>query len=148
MDSLELVREKFYAIAEELGFELVELNGLNLGGRKIIRAFIHRPGGVTISDCKTFSRACSDYLDIEDVIHGKYTLEVSSLGLDRPLLKPEDFRRRLKENITLELKPGSYSKNVVEGNLVDADEIGVNILADSQVLHFMFEQIVRGKIIL
>jgi ribosome maturation factor RimP len=148
MDSLELVREKFYAIADDLGFELVELTGFNLGGRKVIRAYIHKPGGVTIDDCKTLSRACADYLDMENVIHGKYTLEVSSLGLDRPLVKPDDFRRRIKESISLELKPGSFSKNIVEGELVGADETGVNILSDSQVLHFMYKQIVRGKIIL
>jgi ribosome maturation factor RimP len=146
MDSLEHVKEKFYTIAADMGLELVEFSGLNLGGRRVIRAYIHKPGGVTISDCKSLSRAYSDYLDMEDVIHGKYTLEVSSLGLDRPLVKPADFQRRLKEIISLELKPGIYPDNVIEGELTGVDESGVNILCEGQVLHFIFEQIVRGKI--
>jgi ribosome maturation factor RimP len=148
MDSLEYVKEKFYAIAADMGVELVELSSLNLGGRKVIRAYIHKPGGVTVGECKSLSRAYSDYLDMEDVVHGKYTLEVSSLGLDRLLMKPADFQRRLNENISLELKPGSHTVNIVKGELTGVDESGVNILCDDQALHFIFEQIVRGKIIL
>src|SRR3546814_5053938 len=50
-------------------------------------------GGVTVDDCADVSRAVSAVLDVEDPIAGAYRLEVSSPGLDRPLMKPADFER-------------------------------------------------------
>jgi ribosome maturation factor RimP len=147
MDSLDNVRAKFTELAESLGLELVELTSVQLGGRTIVRAAIHKPGGVTVGECATLSRSVSDYLDTEDVIHGKYTLEVSSLGLDKPLIKAADFRRRVGETIRVELKPGVYSKNVVEGELSLADETGIAISVEGQIEQYVYENIVRGKIV-
>ncbi len=147
MEQIEQIKDKFEELTAEIGIELVELSGIRLGGHTVIRAFIHKPGGVTISDCKKCSRAYSDYLDTEDLIAGKYKLEVSSLGLDRPLAKPKDFQRRLGELVKLELQEdGQPSKNVM-GKLVSTDEKGVIILIENQEEHFDYENIVRGKIV-
>ncbi|MCP4581803.1 MAG: ribosome maturation factor RimP, partial [candidate division Zixibacteria bacterium] len=78
MEQVENVKAKFESIAEEMGFELALLTGSKLGGHTVIRAFIHKPGGVTIDDCKNLSRAYSDYLDTDDPIAGEFKLEVSS----------------------------------------------------------------------
>ncbi len=147
MDKIEQIKERFNSIAYQLGYELVELNGIKLGGRSVIRAYIHKPGGVTINDCQTLTRAYSDYLDSEDVIHGKYTLEVSSLGLDRPLVKPDDFRRRIGELINLILLPGSYQSKIVKGKLIVADDKGVTLLNNGQEKFFDYNKIKGGKII-
>lgn len=147
MDKLEQIKERFQSIAQQLGYELVELNGIKLGGRSVIRVYIHKPDGVTIEDCQALSRAYSDYLDSEDIIHGRYTLEISSLGLDRPLIKPEDFKRRLGELINLMLLPGSYPSEVVEGKLILADDKGVTLSNHDQEQFFNYDDIKRGKII-
>jgi ribosome maturation factor RimP len=147
MDSLDNVRPKFNELAETLGLEIVDLAGVNLGGRTIVRITIHKPGGVTVGECAKLSRSISDYLDTEDVIHGNFTLEVSSLGLDKPLVKAADFRRRIGETVKIELKPGVYPKNVTEGELSLADETGITITVDSQVEQYTYENIVRGKIV-
>lgn len=147
MELIEQIREKFETITGELGFELVELSGVRLGGHTVIRAFIHKPGGVTLDDCTVVSRAYSDYLDLEDPIRGKYRLEVSSLGLDRPLKEPADFKRRLGEEVRLELKPGDNSKNTVTGKLINTDENGVTIEMDGEEQNFTYDLIVRGKIL-
>lgn len=147
MDELEQIKEKFHTIAQQLGYELVELNGIRLGGRLVIRAYIHKSGGVNIDDCQALSRACSDYLDSENVIHGRYTLEVSSLGLDRPLLKPDDFKRRLGEVISLVLQSGNRPQEVVEGKLILADEKGITLSNQDQKQYFSYDEIKRGKII-
>ncbi len=70
---------------------LVEIKGG--GKRSIIRTFIDKPGGVSLSDCERFSKRFSVVLDVEDWITFSYFLEVSSPGLDRPLVKEADYTR-------------------------------------------------------
>jgi len=147
MDQVEQVRAKMQSITADLGFELVELTGLKLGGRTVIRAFIHKPGGITIADCKVVSRAFSDYLDTDDPIAGRYTLEVSSLGLDRPLINPADYRRRLQETIDLEIKTGDGAPQNVRGKLLEADDSRIKLLIKEQECYYNYEQILRGKIV-
>jgi ribosome maturation factor RimP len=69
------------------------------------------------------------------------------LGLDRPLIKSEDFKRRLGELINLVLLPGSYPSEVVEGKLILADDDGVTLLNHDQKQFFSYDDIKRGKII-
>jgi ribosome maturation factor RimP len=60
----------------------------------MLRLVIDKPGGVTHEDCANVSREVSTILDVEDAVSGgQYTLEVSSPGLDRKLLKPADYER-------------------------------------------------------
>ena len=147
MDVVEQIRTRLDEIAGNLGFELVELSGIKLGGHTVIRAFIYKPDGITVRDCAIVSRAFSDYLDLEDPIHGQYRLEVSSLGLDRPLVKPSDFRRRIGESIKLELEPHEDSPGSVKGKLVSCDDKGIVLDIDNRQEQFAYDRIIRGKII-
>jgi ribosome maturation factor RimP len=147
MDNLDNVRPKFNEIAESLGLELVELTCINIGGRTIVRLTAHKPGGVTVGECAKLSRSVSDYLDTEEIIHGRFTLEVTSLGLDKPLVKAADFKRRIGEKVRVEFKPGVYAKNVIEGVLSQADDAAITITADDQVEQYAYENIIRGKIV-
>lgn len=148
MEQIEKLRERFNLIASELGYELVELNGVRLGGRTVIRAYIHRKnGGINLSDCKKYSRAISEYLDTEDIIKHKYALEISSIGLDKPLIMLKDFERRIGEKISVELKPDGYPKSVAEGKLIETDESGITLLIDNKKARFEFDRIKKGKII-
>ena len=147
MNQVELVKDKLYSITADLGFELVELTGLNLGGRSVIRAFIHKQGGVTIDDCKEVSQAFSDYLDTDDPISGRYTLEVSSLGLDRPLTEAADYKRRLQETVNLELKTADGAPGVVRGMLLAADDSGIKLLVNEEECYYNYDEIIRGKIV-
>ena len=76
-----------------LGYELVgvEMNGA--GARPVLRVFIDREAGVTIGDCERTSRQIASVLDVEDPVPESYVLEVSSPGLDRPLLTADHFVR-------------------------------------------------------
>lgn len=91
------IEEKIRALAEPLlagmGMELVDLVFVTEHGRHVLRVFIDKPGGVTVDDCGDFSREFSTILDVEDPIPQRYMLEVSSPGLDRPLVKEADFKR-------------------------------------------------------
>jgi ribosome maturation factor RimP len=73
--------------------ELVHVEARRESGGMILRLFIDREGGVTLDDCARVSRQVSAELDADDPLPGRYTLEVSSPGLDRPLSKDRDFQR-------------------------------------------------------
>lgn len=74
-------------LLEEHRFELVDVEFVKEAGTWFLRAYIDKPGGITIDDCELVSRALSDLLDEKDFIEETYILEVSSPGLGRPLKK-------------------------------------------------------------
>lgn len=88
---------------EKHHFELVDVEFVKEAGTWFLRAYIDKPGGITIDDCETISRALSDLLDEENFIEETYILEVSSPGLGRPLKKDKDFQRSLGESVEVKL---------------------------------------------
>lgn len=96
MDHSELIGRLWARFEPELaeqGYELVELEIEGDGGGRVLRFYIDGPAGVTLDDCAAASELVSPMLDAEDVIRGRYMLEVSSPGIDRPIRKPADFER-------------------------------------------------------
>ncbi|MCD4785552.1 MAG: hypothetical protein K8T10_17155 [Candidatus Eremiobacteraeota bacterium] len=69
-------------VRDETGVELIRTEYVREGGRRILRVIIDRQGGVSLSDCETFSRALSEKLDEEGLLEERYCLEVSSPGID------------------------------------------------------------------
>ena len=126
------------ARVEELGFELVELERAGSKSRPILRLRIDRPDsepgqGVTVDDCARVSRALEAYLDEGAVGGGRYVLEVSSPGVERPLLRARDFRRFAGQRVALKgYAPLAGREKRLEGELVglesvDGDENGGSI---------------------
>ena len=82
---LQRIRKLLEPAVEMEGCDLV---GLEFGferGQLVLRLFVDKAGGVQVGDCARVSRACSPELDVDDPIEGKYRLEVSSPGIDRPI---------------------------------------------------------------
>jgi len=80
-------------VLANLGLRLVRVRMSGASGRTL-QIMAERPdGSMTIDDCQTASRAISPLLDVEDPVSGRYDLEVSSPGIDRPLVRPADFER-------------------------------------------------------
>jgi len=101
---VERVREIAERVAASSGLEVVEIEFLGGGKARMLRVFLDKAAagpvaqndplaGVTHEDCANFSREFGTILDVEDVMPGSYTLEVSSPGLDRKLIKAADFSR-------------------------------------------------------
>ncbi len=80
-------------IIEANGFELVDVEYVKEAGSWYLRAYIDKPGGITVDDCEIVNRKLGDLLDQDDFIEDSYILEVSSPGLGRPLKKEKDFLR-------------------------------------------------------
>ncbi|HWR37751.1 MAG TPA: ribosome maturation factor RimP [Clostridia bacterium] len=91
---IEKVRGIAERVAESSGLEVVDLEMQGGGPARMLRVFIDKPEGVTHEDCSQFSREFGTILDVEDAIPGAaYTLEISSPGLDRRLIKAKDYER-------------------------------------------------------
>ena len=117
-------------IVEQHGFELVDVEYVKGGGTWYLRAYIDKPGGITVDDCEIVSRAFGDLLDEKDFIEDSYILEVSSPGLGRPLKKEKDFARSLGEEVEIRLyRPLDGSKEY-KGELKAYDKETVTVAAE------------------
>src|SRR5262245_12982239 len=138
------------AAAEASGKELYHLEFRPSGsGGGLLRLFIDSPSGVTLEDCERVSRRMSAELEIEDPIAGRYTLEVSSPGIERPLVTEEHFRRvdgQMAEVTTVEAIDGSRR---FVGRLHATDDGVIEISArDGRNLRVPLSGIARARLVL
>jgi ribosome maturation factor RimP len=87
------VRQLIQNVVEGQGYELVDVEFKGAGNSTVLRIFIDRPEGITHRDCSLISEQVGTVLDVEGLILHSYTLEVSSPGLDRKLVKENDYSR-------------------------------------------------------
>ena len=106
MAGVQAIRKKVEEIAERVisseGMELLLVEYKQQGGRWVLTVYIDKEGGVGLNDCQNISRQLSTILDVEDVIPQRYTLEVSSPGLNRPLVKEKDYNRFRGRKVKIE----------------------------------------------
>ena len=114
-------------IVSALGFELVDVEYVKEGGTWYLRAYIDKPGGITVDDCEAVSRQFSDILDEKDYIPDSYVFEVSSPGLGRPLKKEQDFKRSLGEEVEIRTYRAIDRQKEFTGILKAYDENTVTI---------------------
>ncbi len=119
-------------ILEERGWELVDVEFVKEGSTWYLRAYIDKPGGITVDDCEVVSRALEAKLDSENFISEAYILEVSSPGLGRAIKKDKDYVRNEGKEIELRLyKPFEHSKEF-RGVLKCWDADSVTITVDDE----------------
>jgi len=109
---------------------------------KILRVYIDREGGVTISDCQRISSALSQELDKLDLIRHNYTLEVSSPGINRPLKRPDHFRWALGKQVEIDL-----ADSKIQGFLRNVDENGIVVATPAGEKAIPFPVITRAKVL-
>ena len=114
-------------IVEKYGFELVDVEYVKEGANFYLRAYVDKPGGITVDDCETVSREFSDKLDEADFIDEAYIMEVSSPGLGRPLKKEKDFKRSMGEEVEIRTYRPINREKEFYGILTAYDENSVTI---------------------
>ncbi len=87
------IEELVQPLLDELGCELVDLEYQREQRGWVLRLFLDKEGGINLDDCAMASREISSLMDVENIINTAYSLEVSSPGIERPLKKPQDFKR-------------------------------------------------------
>ena len=88
-------------IVERMEFELVDVEYVKEGSTWYLRAYIDKPGGITVNDCEAIAREMNEILDAEDFISDSYIFEVSSPGLGRPLKKEKDYVRNIGKDVEI-----------------------------------------------
>ncbi len=130
-----------------LGFELVEVELQGGSAGATLRVFIDGPNGITLDDCARVSRQLSAILDVEDPIAGRYALEVSSPGLDRPLVNPADFRRFEGETVQVKTRAPLEGRRNFKGRLAEVEGDGVVIESDGERFAISFDAIERARLV-
>lgn len=126
--------ELIVPIIEQNQFELVDVEYVKEGGTWYLRAYIDKPGGITVDDCEVVSRALSDLLDKHDFIEDAYVLEVSSPGLGRPLKKEKDFARSIGEEVDVRTFRAIGHQKEFTGILRDYDKEKIVLEMEDQEL--------------
>jgi ribosome maturation factor RimP len=124
---IEQIQDVLLPVLQDYGLELIEIEFKPSGKRWLLRLYIDKEGGVTISDCENVSREFSRILDVEDIIEHPYSLEVSSPGLTRPLKRWEDFQRNKGKLCRIVTNEKIEGKNEFKGTIISGSEEKVEI---------------------
>jgi ribosome maturation factor RimP len=133
-----------------MGYELVRIS-LTVRDRPTVQIMADRADGgqMTIDDCETISHAIGAVLDVEDPIHGSWTLEVSSAGIDRPLTRMKDWNRFAGHLARAETIVPINGRKRFSGVALGADEQAARMrLDDGSEVALPFTQIRRAKLVL
>jgi ribosome maturation factor RimP len=134
------------------GFELVEVEWQREGGTWVLRLYVDKPGGIGVDDCHAASRLVETILDVEDFIEPAYSLEVSSPGVERPMRKPEDFRRfagqraKVRAFGPIESAPGLPPRKQWTGTLRGFADGAVEIEVDGKVHRVPVDRIAKAHL--
>ena len=126
---------KLRAVAEpilaESEMELVELTCRPHSGGQLLRFLVDKVGGVTIQQCAKTNQRIGEALEAASLIEGRYTIEVSSPGLDRPLVSRRDFERAIGEELQIEMLVDEQRVKSLEGMLlaVQPEAIVLNMVS-------------------
>jgi ribosome maturation factor RimP len=119
-------------VLADLGFRLVRVKIQGDGRDRIVQLMAERPdGSITVDDCEAISKGVSPVLDVADPISGAYRLEVSSPGIDRPLVRPSDFEDWSGHEAKIELKEAVDGRKRFKGILEGFEDGEVRIKADT-----------------
>ena len=130
MEVREEVRRLAEPLAEDAGYELVDVDSHVQGRHRIVRVFLDKPGGVNVGDCARFSRRLSDCLDMNQTIPGAYHLEVSSPGLERPLRTLAAVERFAGHRVTLTTHEARDGRRNWEGALLGPRDGAAGVRTD------------------
>ena len=132
--------------AAALGYDLVavEMAGSDSA---ILRVFIDAPDGVGVEDCAKASRQFGAVLDVEDPISNKYTLEVSSPGLDRPLVTIEHFQQVVGEKIKVRLMSPQEGRRRFKGVVQSVENNVVTVDVDGEQFALPIDDMDKARLV-
>lgn len=144
---LEKVRSLVQPVLLELKLELVEARFVTEHGQPTLRLLIDREGGVTVGDCQKVSRDVETLLEVEGAVLGRYLLEVSSPGLDRPLVKASDYVTFAGKMVAIKTREPINGRRNYKGILQGLTEEDVLILIDGQEYRVPLHLIERAHLV-
>jgi len=144
LSKIEAIAER---VAQSEGIEIVEVELKGGGKNRFLRISIDRPEGVTHADCELISHQVGTILDVEDVVAGAYTLEVSSPGVERKLVKYKDFERFAGKKIKVSLREPVENSRRWEGTLASCADGLIHLeVAEGKTILFPFDQVEKANL--
>lgn len=121
-----------------------ELNSFE--GNRRLQVYIETPQGVTLDDCERASRQIGAVLDVEDVMKGKYLLEVSSPGLTRALFTVEQYKRYRGQPVKIKTV-GGEGRRTYRGELAEVTDEAVSLIVEGKTIVLPFEDIEKANLV-
>ena len=141
------LEQQLVALIADEGLEFVTIEVAGSGPGTILRLVIDGPEGVTLDDCSNISRQASAILDVEDPIRHRYTLEVSSPGLDRKLYSRDDYHRHEGRPVNIRMKPTYRAHRLLDGDLVGFEGGVVSLRLESdEVVELPFDEVFEARL--
>lgn len=141
------LRDRLASLITGMGYEFVGHELQRQGKNALLRIYLDKENGVTVTDCTAVSRQVSAMMDVEDPIKGRYILEVSSPGLDRPLYEIGHYQRFIGSKIKIRLySPLNDRRNFV-GILQRVEEANIHLLVDETEMVIPFSSIDKAKLV-
>lgn len=133
-------------IAEDHGLELVDAE-LVRGHLRVVVDTAQGDGRVPVDTCAEVSRELSHQLDAADLVAGRYVLEVSSPGLDRPLARPKDFVLACGQDVRVETRAPIEGRRRFKGRLVRFEDEVAHVAVDGREYAIPFASVAKGKVV-
>jgi ribosome maturation factor RimP len=145
---LEKITKMAERVAVSEGLTLVDVELKGGGGSRLLRVCIDKPEGISHADCQLVSEQLSVMLDVEDPFPGSYTLEVSSPGLDRALVKPSDFTHFAGRKARVVVRQPVDNQKVLEGRLAGFEAGRVRLdLGDAGLKELELSNIQKARLV-
>ena len=134
-------------VVEAGGLELVDATFTRERGRRILRVTVDRDaaGGVDLDAIAEVSGRISRRLDLEDAVPGRYDLEVSSPGVERPLKRPQEFRRHAGEKVKVRTAEPVDGSRTHTGTLAAADDEGIVVRTEAGERRLRYEDVASAR---
>lgn len=136
-------------IAVERGLEILDIEIGGTASNPLVRVLLDSPEEgrrVAIDDCQEVSQRLGDALDAYDAVAGRYMLEVSSPGVNRPLKRPEHFRRVLGQKVRVRSGTAVGERRTLLGRLESVDETGIEVATDAGTERVAFDAIDKANL--
>jgi ribosome maturation factor RimP len=133
-------------VLEPEGVELVEIEFKPEGTRWILRLYIDAPGGVTLDDCESVSRQVGALLDIKDPIQQKYSLEVSSPGINRVIRKEKDFSRFAGSPVRIKTRMKISGRRNFLGTLQGVEDSKIIVIVDGSRIEINPDDLEKARL--
>jgi ribosome maturation factor RimP len=130
-----------------MGFELVKLEVVGSPRSPVVRLYIDKPGGITVGECARASRGIGLVLEKDDPFPGRYLLEVSSPGNNRPLVTEEHYQRFAGNEVRVAIERGDEGRITYTGRIRSCINGDLTLETDSGDVVVALREIVRGNLI-
>jgi Uncharacterized protein conserved in bacteria len=143
---LQRLRNLLEPVVTDLGYELWHLESQGSGRSGVLRLYVDAPQGIALEDCEKVSREVSAVLDVDDAGGGQYQLEVSSPGLDRPLITGEHFSRFIGQRARITMFAPVDGKRKLRGTILAVSGDTVDLGGDEQTYSLATCDMAKAKL--